>query len=59
MIIILAMRPDSKLDLVMHVSVLIIMYFQLGSIFILSVFIVNLKVFHFGYKRTRYIKPND
>ena len=53
------MQPDSKLDLVMHAVILIFMYLQLASAFILTVFIVNLKVFYFGYKRTKYVKTND
>jgi hypothetical protein len=59
LIVLMAMQPDSKLDLVMHAVILIFMYLQLASAFILTIFIVNLKVFYFGYKRTKYVRTND
>ena len=59
MILILATQPDSKLDLVLNLVILIIMYLQLANFFIVLVFILNYKVFHFGFKKTKYVKPND
>ena len=55
---ILAMQPDSKLEIVLNIVVLILAYLQLTQLFILAVFILNFKVFHFGYKKTKFIKTS-
>ena len=55
-IFILAMQPDSKLEIVLNLLILVLGYLQLTTLFILSVFILNFKVFQFGYRKTKYIK---
>ena len=57
-IFLLSMRPDSKLEIVLNLLVLILAYLQLTTLFILSVFILNFKVFQFGYRKTKYIKTS-
>lgn len=52
----LAMKPDSKLEIVLNLVVLIVAYLQFTTLFILSVFILNFKVFQFGYRKTKFIK---
>ena len=54
----LAMRPDSKLEIVLNLLILLLGYLQLTQLFILAVFILNLKVFTFGYKTTKYLKTS-
>lgn len=55
-IFLLSMKPDSKLEIVLNLVILIMAYAQLTALFILSVFILNFKVFQFGYRKTKYIK---
>ena len=57
-IFLLSMKPDSKLEVVLNIVILILAYLQLTTLFILSVFILNFKVFQFGYKKTKYIKTS-
>ena len=57
-IFIFAMQPDSKLEIVLNMVILILIYCQLTQIFILAVFILNFKVFQFGYRKTKYIKTS-
>ena len=59
LIFVFAMRPDSLVDLLLNIAILFTMYFQLTSVFILLVFILNFKVFHFGYKRKKVVKQTD
>lgn len=53
---VLMIRPDSKLEIVLNLIVLLLGYLQLTQLFILAVFVLNLKVFQFGYKKTKYVK---
>ena len=57
-IFILAIRADSKLETVLNLIVLALAYIQFTTLFILAVFILNFKVFHFGFKKTRYVKTS-
>lgn len=57
-IFLLSIQPESKLEIVLNLVVLILAYLQLTTLFILSVFILNFKVFQFGYKKTKYIKTS-
>ena len=57
-IFLLAMKPDSKLEVVLNLVVLVLAYVQFTTVFILSVFILNFKVFQFGYRKTKYIKTS-
>lgn len=42
---VLAMRPDSIVEIILNLVVLALAYLQLTSLFILAVFILNFKVF--------------
>jgi len=55
-ILVLGMQPDSKIDMLMNLAILTAMYFQCASVFIASVYVLNYKVFHFGYKRVKHVK---
>ena len=44
-IFLIAMRPDSKLEIVLNLLILTIAYLQFTTLFILAVFILNFKVF--------------
>ena len=57
-IFLLSTKPDSKLEIVLNTVILILGYLQFTTLFILSVFILNFKVFQFGYKKTKYIKTS-
>jgi len=50
--------PDSKLEIVLNMVILLLGYLQLTQLFILAVFILNFKVFQFGYKKTKYVKTS-
>jgi len=50
------MMPDSKLEIVLNIVILLLGYLQLTQLFILAVFVLNFKVFQFGYKKTKYVK---
>ena len=52
----LIMMPDSKLEIILNMVILLLGYLQLTQLFILAVFVLNFKVFQFGYKKTKYIK---
>jgi hypothetical protein len=52
------MMPDSKLEIILNMVILLLGYLQLTQLFILAVFVLNFKVFQFGYKRTKYIKTS-
>ena len=58
-IFILAMQPDSKLEIILNFIVFILAYLQFTSLFILSIFILNFKVFQFGYRKTKYVKTSS
>jgi len=45
--------PDSKLEIVLNMVILLLGYLQLTQLFILAVFILNFKVFQFGYKKNK------
>ena len=57
-IFLVAMKPDSKLEIVLNLMILTLGYLQFTTLFILAVFIVNFKVFQFGYKKTKYVKTS-
>lgn len=58
-IFLLAMKPDSKLEVLLNLMVLLVAYLQFTALFILSVFILNFKVFQFGFRKTKYIKTTS
>jgi len=58
-ILILGSRPDSKVDLALNVAIFVLMYFQLSAAAIFATFILNFKVFHYGYKKTRYVQSGE
>ena len=58
-IFLLSTKPDSKLEIVLNTVILILGYLQFTTLFILSVFILNFKVFQFGFKKTKYIKTTS
>lgn len=57
-IFIIAIRPDSKLEIALNLAILILAYLQFTNLFILAVFILNFKVFQFGYRKTKYVKTS-
>ena len=57
-LLVLAIRPDSKLEIILNLVILLLGYLQLTQLFILAVFVLNLKVFQFGYKKTKYVKTS-
>lgn len=57
-IFLFALQPDSRLETVLNIVILILAYLQLTQLFILAVFILNLKVFQFGYRKTKYVKTS-
>ena len=54
-IFILAVRPDSKLEVVLNLLVFVMGFLQFTTLFILAVFILNFKVFQFGYRKSKYV----
>ena len=58
-ICVLLMKPDSKLEVVLNFVVLALAYFQLTILFILAVFILNGKVFQYGFRKTKYVKTSS
>lgn len=44
-IFVVALRPDSKLEIALNLMILVLGYLQLTNLFILAVFILNFKVF--------------
>lgn len=58
-LLLLASQPDSKLEILLNILVLVLAYFQITLAFILAVFLLNFKVFHFGFKKTKYIKTSQ
>ena len=58
-IFILAMRPDSKIEIILNLLVFVMGFLQFTTLFILAVFILNFKVFQFGYRKTKYVKTSQ
>lgn len=51
--------PDSLIELLLSIVILIAMYAQLATVSILAIFILNLKVFKYGYKSdNNNVQPN-
>ena len=58
-IFILAVRPDSKIEIILNLLVFGMGFLQFTTLFILAVFILNFKVFQFGYRKTKYVKTSQ